>query len=139
MVKGYNRHINEFPKITLSVIFLIRTNVVLNHVLSWYTWASGILNSICIFPPLVEVNLSLVFLKYLEGIIPSRMQLRSTPESIKAITSNSKSLLMAIQTLECHFWKLILLIVLRNFSLDSSYTISVVGLIVSSSSSSEGF
>ena len=139
MVKGYNRHINEFPKITLSVIFLIRTNVVLNHVLSWHTWASGILNSICIFPPLVEVNLSLVFLKYLEGIIPSRMQLRSAPESIKAIISNSKSLLMAIQTLECHFWKLILLIVLRNFSLDSSYTISVVGLIVSSSSSSEGF
>ena len=139
MVKGYNRHINEFPKITLSVIFLIRTNVVLNHVLSWHTWALGILNSICIFPLLAEVNLSLVFLKYLEGIIPSRMQLRSAPESIKAITSNSKSLLMAIQTLESHFWKLILLIVLRNFSLDSSYTISAVGLIISSSSSSEGF
>ena len=98
-----------FPKMTLSVIFLIRTNVVLKHVLSWHTWALGILNSICIFPPLVEVNLSLVFLKYLEGMIPSWMQLRSAPESIKAMTSNSKSLLMTILTLECHFWKLILL------------------------------
>ena len=62
---------NGFPKMTLSVIFLIRTNVVLKHVLSWHTWALGILNSIYIFPPLAEVNLSLVFLKYLEGMIPS--------------------------------------------------------------------
>ena len=79
--------------------------------------AFGILNSICIFPLLAEVNLSLVFLKYLEGMIPSRMQLRSTPESIKAITLNSKSLLMTILTLECHFWKLILLMVSKNFLL----------------------
>ena len=139
VVKGYNRHMNGFPKMTLSVIFLIRTNVVLKHVLSWHTWALGILNSIYIFPPLAEVNLSLVFLKYLEGMIPSWMQLRSGPESIKAMTSNSNSLLMTILTLECHFWKLILLMVSRNFSLDSSCTISAVGLTISSTSSSEGF
>ena len=90
VMKGYNRHMNRFPKITLSVIFLTRTNVVLKYVLSWHTYALGILNSICIFPPLAEVNLSLVFLKYLEGMIPSWMQLRSAPESIKAMTSNSK-------------------------------------------------
>ena len=109
VMKGYNRHMNGFPKMTLSVIFLTRTNAVLKHVLSWHTWALGILNSIYIFPPFTEVNLSLVFLKYLEGMIPSWMQLRSAPESIKAMTSNSKSLLMTILTLECHFWKLILL------------------------------
>ena len=34
MIKGYNRHMNGFPKMTLSVIFLMRTNVVLKHVLS---------------------------------------------------------------------------------------------------------
>ena len=71
VMKGYNRHMKGFPKMTLSVIFLTRTNVVLKHVLSWQIWAFGILNSICIFHPLAEVNLSLVFLKYLEGIIPS--------------------------------------------------------------------
>ena len=60
-----------FPKMTLSVMFLTRTNVVLKYVLSWQTCAFGILNSIYIVPPLAEVNLSLVFLKYLEGIIPS--------------------------------------------------------------------
>ena len=139
VVKGYNRHTNGFPKMTLSIIFLTRTNVVLKHVLSWHTWALSILNLICIFPPLAEVNLSLVFLKYLEGMIPSWMQLRSAPESIKAMTSNSISLLMTILTLECHFWKLILLMVSRNFSLDSSCTIPAVGLTVSSASSSEGF
>ena len=32
----------------------------------------------------MEVNLSLVFLKYLLGMIPSWMQLRLAPESIKA-------------------------------------------------------
>ena len=46
---------------------------------------------------------------------------------------------MTILTLECHFWKLILLMVSRNFSLDSSCTISVVGLTVLSTSSLEGF
>ena len=117
VVKGYNRHTNGFSKMTLSVIFLTRTNVVLKHVLSWHTWALGILNLICIFPPLAEVNLSLVFLKYLEGMIPSWMQLRSAPEFIKVMTSNSKSLLMKILTLECHFWKLILLMVSKNFLL----------------------
>ena len=71
VMKGYNKHMKGFHKITLSVMFLTRTNVVLKHVLSWQTCAFGILNSICIFPPLVEVNLSLVFLKYLEGMIPS--------------------------------------------------------------------
>ena len=30
----YNRHMNGFPNMTLSVIFLTRTNVVLKHVLS---------------------------------------------------------------------------------------------------------
>ena len=115
VMKGYNRQMKGFPKMTLSVIFLTRTNVVLKHLLSWQTCAFGIFNSICIFPPLAEVNLSLVFRKYLEGIIPSWMQLRSAPESIKAMTSNSKSLLMKILTLECHFWKLILLMVSRNF------------------------
>ena len=135
MMKGYNRHMKGFPKMTLSVIFLTRTNVVLKHVLSWHTWALGILNSICIFPPLAEVNLSLVFLKYLEGMIPSWMQLRSAPEFIKAMTSNSKSLLMTILTLGCHFWKLILLMVSRNFSLDCSWTISIVGLTDSLTSS----
>ena len=120
---------------TLSVIFLTRTNVVLKHMLSWHTWALRILNSICIFPPLAEVNLSLIFLKYLEGMIPSWMQLRLAPESIKAMTSNSKSLLMTILTLECYFWKLILLMVSRNFTLDSSWTISAIGLTVSSSPS----
>ena len=119
VVKGYNRCTNGFPKMTLSVIFLTRTNVALKHVLSWHTWALSILNLICIFLPVAEVNLSLVFLKYLEGMIPSWMQLRSAPESIKAMTSNSKSLLMTILTLECHFWKLILPMVSRNFSLDS--------------------
>ena len=88
MMKWYNRHMKRFPKMTLSVIFLIRTNVVLKHVLSWHTWALEILNPICIFSPLAEVNLSLVFLKYLEGMIPSWMQLRSALESIKAMTSN---------------------------------------------------
>ena len=67
------------------------------------------------------------------------MQLRSAPESIKAMTSNSNSLLMTILTLECHFWKLILQMVSRNFSLDSSCTIFAVGLTISSTSSSEGF
>ena len=88
VMKGYNRHMNGFPKMTLSVIFLTRTKVVLKHALSWQTYAFGILNSICIFPPLAEVNLSLVFRKYLEGMIPSWVQLRSAPESIKATTSN---------------------------------------------------
>ena len=71
VMKGYNRHIKGFARMTLSVIFLTRTNVVLKHVLSWQTCAFGILNSICIFPPLAEVNLSLVFRKYLEGMIHS--------------------------------------------------------------------
>ena len=62
---------NGFPKMTLSVIFLTSTNVVLKHVLSWHIWAFGILNLICIFPPLADVNRFLVFLKYLEGMIPS--------------------------------------------------------------------
>ena len=93
---------------TLSVRFLTRTNVVLKHILSWQIWALGSLNSICILPPLADVNRSLDFLKYLEGMIPSLMQLRSAPESIKAMTSNSKSLPMTILTLECHLWKLIL-------------------------------
>ena len=61
------------------------------------------------------------------------------PESIKATTSNSKSLLMTILTLECYFWKLILLMVYKNASLVGSCSISVVGLTVSSISSSEGF
>ena len=104
--------------------------------LSWQTWALGILYSICIFPPLADVNLFLAFLKYLEGVIPSWMQLRSTPEFIRAITSNLKFLLMTILTLECHLWKLILLMVSKNFSVGSSRTISLaVGLTVSSSSS----
>ena len=64
-----------FPKMTLSVIFLTRTKVVLKHTLYWQTCAFGILNSICIFPPLAEVNLSLVFRKYLEGMIPSVLTL----------------------------------------------------------------
>ena len=85
------------------------------------------------FPPLAEVNRSLVFLKYLEGMIPSWMQLRSAPESIKAMTLNSKSLLMTILTLECHFWKLFLLMVSRNFL----WTMSVIGLSVPSSLSEE--
>ena len=34
MMKGYNRHMKGFPKMTLSIIFLMRTNVVLKHVLS---------------------------------------------------------------------------------------------------------
>ena len=102
---------------TLSVKFLTRTNVVLKHMLSWQIWALGSLNSICILPPLADVNLSLDFLKYLEGMIPSWMQLRSAPESIKAMTSNSKSLLMTILTLECHLWKLILVIASKNKSL----------------------
>ena len=67
------------------------------------------------------------------------MQLRSAPESIKATTSNSKSLLMTILTLECHFWKLILLMVCKNVSLDGSCAILAVGLTVSSALSSEGF
>ena len=71
VMKGYKRHMNGFPRMTLSVIFLTRTNVVLKHALSWQTCAFGILNSIWIFPPLAEVNLSLVFRKYLEGMIPS--------------------------------------------------------------------
>ena len=71
VTKGYNRHMNGFPKMTLSVIFLTRTKVVLKHALSWHTCAFGILNSIYIFPPLAEVNLSLVFRKYLAEIIPS--------------------------------------------------------------------
>ena len=71
VMKGYNRHINGFPKMTLSVIFLTRTKVVLKLTLSWQTLACGILNSICISPPLAEVNLSLVFWKYLGGTIPS--------------------------------------------------------------------
>ena len=41
--------------------------------------------------------------------------------------------------LEYHFWKSILLMVSRNFTLDSSWTISAIGLTVSSTSSSEGF
>ena len=101
---------------TLSVRFLTRTNVVLKHILSWQIWALGSLNSICILPPLADVNRSLDFLKYLEGMIPSWMQLRSAPESIKAMTSNSKSLPMTILTLECHLWKLILVIVSKNKS-----------------------
>ena len=88
VMKGYNRHMNGFPKMTLSVIFFTRTKVVLKHALSWQTCAFGILNSIYIFPSLAEVNLSLVFQKYLEGMILSWMQLRSAPESIKATTSN---------------------------------------------------
>ena len=71
VMRGYNKHMKGFPKMTLSVMFLTKTNVVLKHVLSWQTCAFGILNSIYIFPPLVKVNISLVFLKYLEGIIPS--------------------------------------------------------------------
>ena len=71
VVKGYNRHMKGFPRMTLSVIFLTRTKVVLKHALFWQTCAFGILNSIYIFPPLAEVNLSLVFWKYLEGMIPS--------------------------------------------------------------------
>ena len=64
------------------------------------------------------------------------MQLRSAPEFIRAITSNLKFLLMTILTLECHLWKLILLMVSKNFSVGSSRTISLaVGLTVSSSSS----
>ena len=34
VMKGYNRHIKGFPRMTLSVMFLTRTNVVLKHVLS---------------------------------------------------------------------------------------------------------
>ena len=112
---------------TLSVKFLTRTNVVLKHMLSWQIWALGSLNSICIFPPLADVNRSLDFLKYLEGIIPSWMQLRSAPESIKAITSNSKSLLMTILTLECHLWKLILVIASKNKSLLGSWIVLALG------------
>ena len=123
---------------TLSVKFLTRTNVVLKHMLFWQTWALGILNSICIFPPLADVNRSLDFLKCLEGMIPSWMQLRSAPESIKAMTSNSKSLLMTILTLECHLWKLILVIVSKNKSLLGSWIVSVLGLAILSILLSEG-
>ena len=70
VMKGYNKHKNGFPKMTLSVIFLTKT--------------------FCIFPPLADVNRSLDFSKYLEGMIPSWMQLRSAPESIK----------------ESNFWKI---------------------------------
>ena len=34
VMKEYNRHMKGFPKMTLSVIFLIRINVVLKHMLS---------------------------------------------------------------------------------------------------------
>ena len=65
------------------------------------------------------------------------MQLRSAFESIRAITSNSKSLLMIIWTLECHFWKLILLMVSKKFWASCSKTMSAIGL-TDLSSSSEG-
>ena len=123
---------------TLSVKFLTRTNVVLKHMLSWQIWALGSLNSICIFPPLADVNLSLDFLKNLEGMIPSWMQLRSAPESIKAMTSNSKSLLMTILTLECHLWKLILVIASKNRSLLGSWMWSTLGSTIWSTLLSEG-
>ena len=123
---------------TLSVRFLTRTNVVLKHMLSWQIWALGSLNSICIFPPLADVNRSLDFLKYLEGMIPSWMQLRSAPESIKAMTSNSKSLLMTILTLECHLWKLILVIASKNKSLLGSWMRSILGSTIWLTSLSEG-
>ena len=134
VMKGYNRHMKGFPNMTLSVIFFTRTNVFLKHALSWHTCVLGILNSICICPPLAEVNLSLVFWNYLGGTIPSWIQLRSAPESIRATTSNSKSLSMTILTLECHFWKLIRLMVCKNDLLDGSGSISAVGLTVSSTS-----
>ena len=63
-------------------------------------------------------------------MIPSCMQLRSAPKSLKAMTSNSKSLLMTFLTLECNFWKLILLMVSKNFL---SWTMSLIGLSVSPS------
>ena len=115
---------------TLSVRFFTRTNVVLKHILSWQTWALGILNSICIFPPLADVSRSLDFLKCLEGMIPSWMQLRSAPESIKAMTSNSKSLLMTILTLECHLCKLLLVIVSKTKFLPGFWIVSALGLAV---------
>ena len=115
---------------TLSVKFLTRTNVVLKHMLSWQTWAFGSLNSICIFSPLADVNFSLDFLKYLEGMIPSWMQLRSAPESIKATTLNSKSLLMTILTWECHLWKLTLLMVSKNKSWLGSWMVLVLELTI---------
>ena len=95
---------------------LTRTKGVLKHVLFWHTCALGNLYLIFILLPFVEDSVSLVLTKYFVGIMPSCMQLRSTPESIGATTSNSNSLLMTILTLECHFWKLILLMVLKNAS-----------------------
>ena len=108
VLKGYNKHKNGFPKMTLSVMFLTKTNFVMKDMLFWQTMAWGMSYSICIFPPLADASLSLDFLKYLGGMIPSWMQLRSAPESIKAMTSNSNSLLMTILTWECHLWKLTL-------------------------------
>ena len=104
VLKGYNKHKNGFPKMTLSVIFLTKTNFVIKDMPLWQTMACGMSCSICILPPLADASLSLDFLKYLGGMIPSWMQLRSAPESIKAMTSNSKSLLMTILTCECHLW-----------------------------------
>ena len=130
VMKGYNKHKNGFPKMTLSVMFLTRTNFVIKDMPPWQTSACGMLWSICILPPLVDANLSLDFLKYLEGMIPSWIQLRSAPESIKAMTSNSNSLLMTILTWECHLWKLTLLMVSKNKSLLGSWIRSAVGLTV---------
>ena len=71
VVKGYNKHKNGFPKMTLSVMFLTRTNFVIKDMPPWQTSACGISNSICILPPLADASLSLDFLKYLEGMISS--------------------------------------------------------------------
>ena len=138
VMKGYNKHKNGFPKMTLSVIFLTKTNFVIKDMPFWQTMACGMSYSICILPPLADASLSLDLLKYLGGMIPSWMQLRSAPESIKAMTSNSKSLLMTILTLECHLWKLTLLMVSKNKSSLGSWIRSAVGLTVCSTSSSEG-
>jgi len=46
------------PNMTLSVIFLTRTNVVLKQTLSWQTWALLISKVICILLPLAEHKVS---------------------------------------------------------------------------------
>ena len=138
VVKGYNRHKNGFPKMTLSVMFLTKTNFVIKDMPLWQTMACGMSYSICIFPPLADASLSLDFLKYSGGMIPSWIQLRSAPESIKAMTSNSNSLLMTILTWECHLWKLTLLMVSKNKPGLGSWIGSSVDLTDWLSSSSEG-
>ena len=41
VLKGYNKHKNGFPKMTLSVMFLTRTNLVIKDMPPWQTSACG--------------------------------------------------------------------------------------------------